>query len=405
MVKGAGSAWFPDSPTIRLTISDPDGLQLGLQGFLASSLDPNDDSLSVWTEVLNPPSTLAQGTDYKVDFEVIAVAPLTDNATYVTPFSAKLAGTPFSNVTLSGTGNINASGKDDNNVLNGNSGINTLDGGAGDDTIIGGGGADTLYAGAGNDTYILNAINAAGSSIQDLDGIDSFTLENAQIALVKAQPGTMGLGRLNTMLIVDLNQDGVLNPDTDLSILNFYSDPFSNTAGIGFLDTIDNISGNGVLGLELLDSDIDDLLSPVYRFFNTVAGGHFFTTSTSERDFVLNNLPQYLFEGVGFNASIVDGPNLIPIYRFFNTVAGGHFFTASEAERDFVRNNLSQYVDEGIGFYAYGADANLGADVFRFFNTVAGGHFFTTSASERDLVLNSQPQYLFEGIGFEAGLA
>jgi hypothetical protein len=77
----------------------------------------------------------------------------------------------------------------------------------------------------------------------------------------------------------------------------------------------------------------------------------------------------------------------------------------SEAERDFVRNNLSQYVDEGIGFYAYGADANLGVDVFRFFNTVAGGHFFTISEVERNSVLNSLPQYLFEGVGFEAGLA
>jgi Tol biopolymer transport system component len=149
----------------------------------------------------------------------------------------------------------------------------------------------------------------------------------------------------------------------------------------------------------------DDLINPVYRFFNTVAGGHFFTTSEAERDFVLNNLPQYVFEGVGFNASIVEGPNLIPIYRFFNTVAGGHFFTASEAERDFVRFNLPQYLDEGIGFYAYGADANLGVDVFRFFNTVAGGHFFTTSEAERDFVLNNLPQYNDEGVGFEASLA
>jgi hypothetical protein len=162
----------------------------------------------------------------------------------------------------------------------------------------------------------------------------------------------------------------------------------------------------GDLGLINLDNDTpsgDPLINPVYRFFNTVAGGHFFTTSETERDFVLNNLPQYLFEGVGFEASIVDGPNLVPIYRFFNTVAGGHFFTASETERNFVLNNLPQFLDEGIGFYAYGADANLGTDVFRFFNTVAGGHFFTTSQVERDLVLNNLPQFTFEGIGFEAG--
>jgi Ca2+-binding RTX toxin-like protein len=151
LVKGAGSTWYPDSPTIRLKISNPGSLQLGLQGFLVSSLNPNDDSLNVWTEVLNPPSTLAQGTNYKVDFEVIAVAPLTDNTTYVTPFSAKLAGTPFSNVTLSGTGNINAIGKDDNNVLKGNIGANTLDGGAGNDKTIGGAGNDKMMGGTGND--------------------------------------------------------------------------------------------------------------------------------------------------------------------------------------------------------------------------------------------------------------
>jgi peptidyl-prolyl cis-trans isomerase A (cyclophilin A) len=157
--------------------------------------------------------------------------------------------------------------------------------------------------------------------------------------------------------------------------------------------------------LEAIPDPTDSLDDRVYRFFNTVAGGHFFTTSETERDFVLNNLPQYVFEGIGFNASIVDGPDLVPIYRFFNTVAGGHFFTASETERNFVLNNLPQFIDEGIGFYAFGADANLGADVFRFFNTVAGGHFFTTSQAERDLVLNNLPQYVFEGVGFEADFA
>jgi hypothetical protein len=144
LVKGAGSDWFPDSPTIRLVISDPHGLELGLQGFLVSSLNPNDDSLNVWTELLNPPKTIAKGTNYKVDFEIIAVPPLTDNKTYVTPFSAKLAGTPFSNVTLSGTEDINAIGNSNKNVLKGNSGDNTLDGGKGKDVLIGGKGQDSF---------------------------------------------------------------------------------------------------------------------------------------------------------------------------------------------------------------------------------------------------------------------
>ncbi|SBT04491.1 hypothetical protein ACCAA_1470002 [Candidatus Accumulibacter aalborgensis] len=155
LVKGAGSAWHLDSPTIRLVIDNPHGLQLGLQGFLASSRNPNDDSLNLWTEVLNPSSVLAKGLTYRVDFKIIAVAPLTDNTTYVTPFSAKLAGTPFSNVTLSGTADANAIGTGGDNVIEGNSGANTLSGDAGNDTLTGSAGNDTLTGGAGNDSFVF----------------------------------------------------------------------------------------------------------------------------------------------------------------------------------------------------------------------------------------------------------
>ena len=51
------------------------------------------------------------------------------------------------NLTLTGTGNINATGNTLNNTLTGNAGNNTLNGGAGDDTLIGG---------AGNDTYVVD---------------------------------------------------------------------------------------------------------------------------------------------------------------------------------------------------------------------------------------------------------
>nr|WP_041237666.1 hypothetical protein [Gloeothece citriformis] len=106
---------------------------------------------------------------------------------------------------------------------------------------------------------------------------------------------------------------------------------------------------------------------------------------------------------MGFYASVVPSLELLPVYRFYNTIAGGHFFTISEAERNFVQANLPQYVFEEIGFYSYGADANLGADVYRFYNTIAGGHFFTISPTERDNVINTFPQFIFEGVGFEAG--
>jgi trimeric autotransporter adhesin len=53
------------------------------------------------------------------------------------------------NLTLTGTGNINATGNGLANTLVGNSGNNTLDGGAG---------ADTLSGGTGNDTYVVDNV-------------------------------------------------------------------------------------------------------------------------------------------------------------------------------------------------------------------------------------------------------
>jgi predicted extracellular nuclease/2',3'-cyclic-nucleotide 2'-phosphodiesterase (5'-nucleotidase family)/Ca2+-binding RTX toxin-like protein len=67
-------------------------------------------------------------------------------------------GSNLENLTLTGSGNINATGNNLNNVLIGNSGNNILDGGIGSDTMSGG---------LGNDTYI---VNRAGDIVNELDG-------------------------------------------------------------------------------------------------------------------------------------------------------------------------------------------------------------------------------------------
>ena len=84
-------------------------------------------------------------------------------------------------MTLSGSGNINATGNGFANILNGNTGNNTLSGGGGSDTITGGDGQDSLSGGTGTDTMNAGIGNdtLTGGSDNDMmnggTGNDLFT--------------------------------------------------------------------------------------------------------------------------------------------------------------------------------------------------------------------------------------
>ena len=101
---------------------------------------------------------LGSGTDKIVE--------TTGSDTIISTISRSLTGyANVENLTLKGTGNINATGNALANILVGNAGNNILDGGA--DNM-----ADTLKGGLGNDTYVLGS---GADLISDSGGNDTVT--------------------------------------------------------------------------------------------------------------------------------------------------------------------------------------------------------------------------------------
>ncbi len=143
-------------------------------------------------------------------------------------------------------------------------------------------------------------------------------------------------------------------------------------------------------------------LAAVYRFFNTLSGGHFYTINDRELDFIIENLPHYSFEGIKFFVYDSQKDHTKPVYRFLNTKTGNHLYTISEIERDNILANLPHYTYEGIKFYVYGPGIRPvdTTAVYRFFHTQRGGYLYTISEVERDYIIENLPQYAYEGIKF-----
>jgi hypothetical protein len=139
--------------------------------------------------------------------------------------------------------------------------------------------------------------------------------------------------------------------------------------------------------LKVCDSNV----SPVFRLYSGIAGNHFFTQSTSERNRAREKYG-FRYEGVGF---YIRSGGTIPVYRLYSGSQGNHFFTASESEKISAANHGFRY--EGVAFRLNVSDTS---DVYRLYSGSAGNHFYTYSPGERDSAQTAG--YRLEGIGFSA---
>jgi len=158
----------------------------------------------------------------------------------------------------------------------------------------------------------------------------------------------------------------------------------------------------------------------VHRFYNTRDNAFFYTSSEAEKDYVIDqSIPTgqisdiswpYIYQGSTFESAhtYTNSDTLTPLFRFYNTETGHHFFTANEAERDLVLSKSTSgewpFNYEGVAFNVYSSDPTPGVNgqetaVHRFYSPSLNRHFFTADESEiQNIQLTGIWNY--EGIGY-----
>ena len=156
-------------------------------------------------------------------------------------------GANLENLTLTGTGVINATGNALDNVLIGNSAINTLTGLAGKDWLDGGAGADKLLGGLGDDSYVV-------------DNTKDLITENANEgtdSVYASVTWTLGANLENLTLLGAAAISGTGNTLANLMIGNSAINTLTGGAGN---DILQGLAGNDTLinasGTALIDAGV-----------------------------------------------------------------------------------------------------------------------------------------------------
>jgi hypothetical protein len=158
----------------------------------------------------------------------------------------------------------------------------------------------------------------------------------------------------------------------------------------------------------IVPHQVDVPYSTIYRFWSPTNKRHFYTIKESEKQKLIDRFSNaWTYEGPVFNACATQcHSQLLPVYRFWSTRSGTHFYTIKESEKQKLIDNYSTvWTFEGVAFYAYAPDTQPleCKAVYRFWNARAGTHFYTMKESERDKLINAaSTPYAYEGIAYYA---
>jgi Ca2+-binding RTX toxin-like protein len=208
------------------------------------------------------------------------------------------------NITLTGTGAIDATGNTANNVLTGNSGNNTLDAGAGNDTLDGGAGIDTLVGGLGDDTYIVDSAT------------DVITEAAAEGTDTVSSSVTYTIATLANLENITLTGTGATNATGNASNNVLTGNSGNNTldGGAG----IDNLVGGAGNDTYIVDSTTDVITEAANAGTDTVSSSVTYTIAA------LANLENITLTGTAaINATGNNANNVLTGNSGNNTLDGG----------------------------------------------------------------------------------
>jgi hypothetical protein len=227
-----------------------------------------------------------------------------------------------------------------------------------------------------NLTFVINLSAPANATLSDSQGVATI------------------IDSVNTTIPSRMYR--ALNPTTNDHFYTTSLGEFENAIQNGFIDETTDRTGFGVLADQFSGSQ------PLYRLYNPVAGLHYYTTNSAERDSLVTQ--GNVFEKVeGFLFVSQTGPT-VEILRLYNVVEGSHLYTASAAVRDAILQEFPgiwvEHSPTGFGFImAVGegvpADGFVGPDyantasrLFRSYNAATDDHFYTTSFVEFQTALD-----------------
>ena len=166
------------------------------------------------------------------------------------------------------------------------------------------------------------------------------------------------------------------------------------------IEQVGNLSSAEII--EYANSDRIANGSEIFRFYEPNLDVFFYTASERERSFVEENLDNYepqgqVYTGAPHDEDLDSLTGAKPVYRFLNVDAGVHVYTIAPRERDSILENLPNYNYEGVAYYGFETEQPGTIPVYRFLNTNTGTHFYTTSVAERDDIAQNAPNYQLEG--------